>query len=561
MKKLHLLLLITLAPLLLLTFCKKEDTNGNKLPTIETREVTEIALNTAKSGGVITDDGGFSITERGVVWSDKPEPTIADSKTEDGAGVGEFTSLISDLEASTRYYVRAYAKNKNGVGYGMTWSFVTSDLMLPDVITFEVTDITQSSAISGGNIINNGGAAVTTRGVVWGNEPDPTTDNNSTDDGMGVGEFTSFIRDLEPSTRYYIRAYAINTIGTSYGDTYTFVSDEILLPEVITIEVYELTQTSARTGGIISSDSGESITARGVVFSTSQLPTIEDNLGVTNNGEGAGEFTSLVTELVPDTYYYLRAYAKLNNGTSYGNQIVFKTLRQVIPCPESPTISDIDGNIYNTVLIDEKCWMKENLKTTRYQNGNQIEYPGSDNAAWQSNTSGAFAWYNNDVNWKSSYGGLYNWHAVSNENGLCPEGWHVPSNNDWSILVDYLQEEGFPDSNESNGAGNALKSCRQIDSPLGSECATTEHPRWSAHNSHFGFDEFGFSALPGGYRLSSGNYSSGFNGSAFEAGAWWTTSEASSSQTWSWTIYRESGEVPNGINNITKGLSIRCIKY
>jgi hypothetical protein len=94
-------------------------------------------------------------------------------------------------------------------------------------------------------------------------------------------------------------------------------------------------------------------------------------------------------------------------------------------CAGMPTITDIDGNIYNTVQIGSQCWMKENLRTTKYNDGSDIEYPGSDNNSWQNNTIGAYAWCNNDISWKGSYGAYYNWHAVSNTNGLCPLGWHV----------------------------------------------------------------------------------------------------------------------------------------
>ncbi|HHN48583.1 MAG TPA: hypothetical protein ENN08_06615 [Bacteroidales bacterium] len=187
-------------------------------------------------------------------------------------------------------------------------------------------------------------------------------------------------------------------------------------------------------------------------------------------------------------------------------------------------IYDIDGNYYNTVLIGSQCWMKENLKTTQYRNGTPIEYPGTDNSAWQNNTTGAYAWYNNDISWKGSYGVLFNWHAVNNVKGLCPTGWHVPSDAGWTRLVNYTVAQGFPNQwDDPNGAGNALKSCRQINSPMGGYCYTTQHPRWDSDNTHHGFDVFGFSGLPGGRRYHDGSFSLiGYYG------YWWSSTEISS---------------------------------
>jgi uncharacterized protein (TIGR02145 family) len=219
-------------------------------------------------------------------------------------------------------------------------------------------------------------------------------------------------------------------------------------------------------------------------------------------------------------------------------------------------VTDVDGNVYNTVLIGEQCWMKENLKTTKYRYGTPIEYPGSNNEAWQSNITGAYAWYNNDINWKDSYGALYNWYAGNNSNGLCPDGWHVPSNDDLIQLYYYLDAQGFPGSiwGEPNGAGNALKSCRQVNSPLGSDCNKTEHPRWAEHIDHHGFDEFGFSALPGGGRYFGGFVSIG------TTGTWWTSSESTSTSAWFYLIFYDDGIIDMNPTHKASGNSVRCLK-
>lgn len=217
---------------------------------------------------------------------------------------------------------------------------------------------------------------------------------------------------------------------------------------------------------------------------------------------------------------------------------------------------DGDGNYYGVVTISDQCWMMENLKTTQYSNGTPIEYPGNNNSVWENNTIGAYAWYDNDISWKNSYGALYNWHAVNNSNGLCPTGWHVPSDAEWTQLVDYLVAQGYPNEWEtSNGAGNALKSCRQVDSPMGGDCKTSNHPRWDFHPTHHGFDAFGFSGHPGGGRGDWGPF--GYIGNS---GIWWSSTESSTSCAFSRGLDCNGGSVYSGDFVKGVGFSVRCLK-
>ncbi len=245
--------------------------------------------------------------------------------------------------------------------------------------------------------------------------------------------------------------------------------------------------------------------------------------------------------------------------TPYDNQTyTFQYGSDGAPCPSTPTVTDTDGNVYNTVLIGDQCWMKENLRTTKYRNGTTIENP-TGNSDWQNNTTGAYAWYENDISWKDSYGALYNWHAVNNTSGLCPTGWHVPSDAEWTQLVNYMVAQGFPNINVTNGAGNALKSCQQVNSPLGGDCNTTEHPRWKEDDwsgyNHHGFDEFGFSALPGGYRSTYGSFNViGHNG------GWWSSTEYPSTNAWGRGMGYSHGGVSRYGSNKTGGFSVRCLR-
>lgn len=217
------------------------------------------------------------------------------------------------------------------------------------------------------------------------------------------------------------------------------------------------------------------------------------------------------------------------------------------PCPGMPTVTDIDGNVYNTVLIGSQCWMKENLKTTSYRNGSSI--PNVTNATvWYDLYTGAYVWYDNDITWKDSYGALYNWYAAVDPNGLCPTGWHVPTHEEWTALTDYIGGTSEPH-------GNELKSCRQVNSPLGGGCYTSEPPRWESNSIHWGTDDYGFSGLPGGYRY--------FTGTFYDVGVsgfWWSSTEFSSYYAWYRFLYYDNGSVSENSQYRQCGYSVRCLR-
>ena len=194
-------------------------------PSVTTKDIINITLTTATCGGNVTSDGDATVTERGVCWSTNPNPTIEDNKTNDGSGLGIYTSNIINLVSNTQYYVRAYATNSKGTSYGDEKSFVTLiNEDLPTVTTSDVSDITINSATCGGNVTSDGNITVTERGVCWSTNPNPTIEDNKTNDGSGLGIYTSNIINLVPNTQYYVRAYATNSKGTSYGDEKSFIT-------------------------------------------------------------------------------------------------------------------------------------------------------------------------------------------------------------------------------------------------------------------------------------------------------------------------------------------------
>lgn len=295
------------------------------LPTVITDDpVTDITGTTAESGGEVTDDGGATVTSRGVCWrlnSETPVlPTIADAHTVDGSGEGVFTSSITGLTPNAGYLVRAYATNSVGTAYGEAVIFQTDSLAL--VVTEPATNITGTTADSGGEVINDGGDSVTERGVCWNTTGAPTLDDDFTSDGTGTGTFVSGITGLTLGTTYYVRAYATNAVGTAYGNTISFTT--VALPTITTKSATSITEDSASSGGTISDDGGESILEKGVCWNTSGTPTIADD--TTSDGTGTATFNSSLTGLTPSTTYHVRAYATNIAGTGYGNEVVFTTL-------------------------------------------------------------------------------------------------------------------------------------------------------------------------------------------------------------------------------------------
>lgn len=526
-------------------------TQQSLAPVVSTTEVSNITYTTATSGGMVSTDHGFAVSARGICYGLQPNPTLADSYTNDGSGVGPYTSYLTGLSQNNTYYVRAYATNSQGTAYGNEVTFSTLQVYTPTVETNDVSNIFESIATCGGNVTTEGGAPVTTRGVCWSTSPFPTTANFRTVNGSGTGTFQSQLTGLSGSTIYYIRAYATNSAGTSYGNQFSFTTLQYYLPTVTTSSIGDIYATTALCGGTVVSDGDTAVISRGVCWNTSSNPTINNSKTV--DGSGTGSFISLITGMNGATTYYVRAYATNAKGTAYGNQRQLTTLN---PCTFQTTLTDIDGNIYNIVPIGTQCWMKENLKTTKYRNGTSITYPGSNNSSWTSNYTGAYAWYNNDIANKNTYGALYNWWAVNNSSKLCPSGWHVPSDIELSQLVEYVVALGFPNNTSNqNGAGNALKSCKQVNSPLGIGCNTSVHPRWNANNYNYGFDVFFFSGLPGAKRST--------NGLFYEwttAGHWWLSTQSNVPNADHFGLEYNSSKVTIDIYDKENGFSVRCIK-
>ncbi len=307
-------------------------------PSITTRPIENIGVTTATSGGYHINDHGSYIHSRGVCWSTSHNPTITDPHTNDGHDVTYFSSSITGLNHSTTYYIRAYAINGIGVGYGDELTFTTDTFAT--ISTTAITNVDYQSARSGGTISSDGNNAITAKGVCWKTSPNPLITDAHSYNGTGTGTFSSSITGLAKGTTYYVRAYAQNGVGTGYGEEFSFTTDNV--PTVTTNAISLIDTVSAICEGSVTSENGELVTARGICWSTTANPTIADLH--TTNGDGLGTFTGNLTGLTRDTRYHVRAYATNSVGTGYGTDTEFSTPYRL------NNALDFDGNDDNVTI-------------------------------------------------------------------------------------------------------------------------------------------------------------------------------------------------------------------
>lgn len=293
----------------------------------------------------------------------------------------------------------------------------------------------------------------------------------------------------------------------------------LLATDITTIGVSSLSKNTAILHGKIRTNRSSINVAFEYGFTTNYSNTTK---AISISGPILTEFETQIDELIPDTQYHYRVKATNTTNTYHSEDLTFRTFRKEI-------VSDIDGNEYNTIKIGTQIWMVENLKTTKYRSGDIIPIAIS-NSEWKNLTTGAYCLYQNDVNKVEKFGRLYNWYAVNDSRNLAPEGWHVATDNDWTILTNHLGGEEI--------AGDNLKA-----------------------NEAGGNNSSGFTALMGGNRHFDGPYN--YFGSH---NSWWCASDGEIEVIWSRTMnymygYYKWGDVDRtNWGHKRSGLSVRCVK-
>jgi uncharacterized protein (TIGR02145 family) len=393
---------------------------------------------------------------------------------------------------------------------------------LPVLATTAPTDITTTTATSGGIVVSDGGAAITARGICWGMTANPTTSDTKTTDGNGKGQFVSNITGINVGALYHVRAYAINSIGIAYGADYSF-STLGQVPSVTTFAATNITATSSTLKGTVNANYASTTVTFDYGLTTDYGSIASANPSLVT-GNTSTDVSADISNLKAGTTYHFRVKAVNSLGTVYGIDMSYTTI-----------LADVDGNVYNIVTIGTQVWMKENLKTTKYNDGTSITLV-TDNTEWSELTTPGYCWYNNDQSqFGITYGALYNWYTI-NTGKLCPAGWHVPTDGEWTTLTTYLGGESL--------AGGKLK-----------EAGTTH---WNSPNTG-ATNRTGFTALPGGGR---GSGSGSFNDIG-NIGYWWSSAGSESSGTA--TSGRYTGSKANFFSPFgspikTFGASVRCLR-
>jgi len=262
---------------------------------------------------------------------------------------------------------------------------------------------------------------------------------------------------------------------------------EIILPSVRTYDIEYITPRSAFCSGAVSSRGNSVLIEKGICCDDEPGPDTSD-IRIASYPNSFDTYitgyTVLITDLVPNTTYYARSYVICRDGTVYGNELSFTTPADL--SGEEGTVTDIEGNIYKTISIGTQVWTAENLKTTKFNDGTDIEEV-TDATIWTFRCTPAYCWYDNDEEkYRDLYGAIYNFY-VGHTGKVCPAGWHVPTDDDWTILESYL-----------GGRDNAGKKLKE---------AGYEH--WNGRyesNFHIATNESGFTALPGGERTPHGQF-------------------------------------------------------
>jgi uncharacterized protein (TIGR02145 family) len=411
--------------------------------------------------------------------------------------------------------------------------------VLPTVETYDVSDVGQSSAVSGGRVITEGSDKVNTRGICWSkNNPPKISEFKKYNLELDDSSFDCIMDHLSLATTYYVKAFAINSTGFGYGEVKSFKTPGGV-PSAETLTASNIGRNSAKLNGIAVANYYSSKVSFEWGLTTS-YGNIKGASAYSYNFQPANT-DAYIFGLAQGSLYHYRIKAENDVGTTYGNDMTFTTNNgpaSVIFNPELTygSVTDIDGNIYKTIQIDNQTWMAENLRTTKFNNGSNITF--TDVEEFNYDYAPRYGWYNNDLSFKDVYGALYNWYtvdpAIRETKNICPAGWHVPDDTEWNHLASSL-----------GGAKTAAIKLKEI---------STTH--WEIHETNT-TNESGFTALPGGMYNSSNDEFFNYRLMGF----WWcTTIDKGLSLPYYYSLSNDSPEINKTLENKASGLSVRCVK-
>jgi uncharacterized protein (TIGR02145 family) len=523
---------VCFALILALVFaCEKIE--PERIVKISTEGISGIQYSSAVVQGSFIDMSEKGVTEHGHCWSIHENPTISDPHKMLGSrkDKGSFQSQLDELTPGTLYYVRAYAQTGDAVIYGENKSFSTLAAELPTVNTTEPHDILMNYGKCGGDVTADGGFPVTARGICWNTTGDPSLEDDHVEKGSGLGTYEVELTGLASRTKYYVKAWATNQVGTNLGNQVIFTTSD--LPQVGITDIGTVKPNSIECFSNVTDNGGAEILSRGFCWDRDPDPGLsEANIEA---GNGPGDFSKTIPELSAATQFFIRAYATNINGTTYGQEIVVTT----------PFTDSRNFKTYPVVKIGEQYWMAENLDYGTFINSSEDQ---TDNSVIEKYC------YNNNEDNCALYGGYYTWSEMmqyvntESAQGVCPSGWHVPSDVEWKMLemnigmsLESADSVGWRGTNE----GGKLKA-------IGTEL--WESPNEGATN------ESGFNALPNGYfDVTEVVPNDKFKGVGSTATFWTTTSDEEFTRYYhhldysTAKIFRTTGYSGNGT-------PVRCVK-
>jgi uncharacterized protein (TIGR02145 family) len=510
--------------------CKKVE----KVMNVSTGVVTNITSTTANVSGSILDLGN-GVTQHGHCFAITPNPTISGSKTELGvpSGVGVFKSNLTGLEPESKYYIKAYCSRGKETVYGSEINFTTGATS-PTAAVTTATSITNTSAIINGTVNANGNSATVTfeygTSILYGNTatvPSPVT-------GTSTTNVSASLTGLTPGVTYHFRIKAVCTDGTIYSNDLSFTTSQ--LPTATTGVATSLTNITAILNGTVNANNLLPIT---VIFEYGTSGIYGSTATATPNSVTGGNPTTvnaLITGLKSGQTYHFRVNAVSSAGTVNGDDVTFTTL-----------VKDGDGHDYSIVTIGTQVWIKENLKTIKLSDGASLIK--ATESTWASGGA-CYGWYNDSIKYQNIYGALYNWAAVQLEH-LCPTGWHVPTDIEWTTLTDFLTNNYYGYEHSGNDIAKSIAATSGWTSSLTAGRVGNDQ---ASNNSS------GFTALPGG-QLFTGPMSPTYYKDSGTAGYWW--SSTINPDVTVFPIYRyitsSSSSVSTGYS-MGSALSVRCVR-